>query len=301
MNSNNEIKKNKFFRDLDARDIGHFLLTKSWIIVIAAIVCIAFALVYTHFITPKYSSEASMMIVVGDSENAQSWSVGNQIVQATPGIIDGNQFCREVASMLTSPSRTSITDRRSCWQDFINNSYIYDALYTSSGRFETIDGVGQFTGITVADCGSEEKAQEENYKKIYRLLKSSVNVTINEDSPNTFTVTANTEIPELSYILANAVVFRYQYTIQNEFSVQNETLIVTNIYETGSIVTPVPENATNQNFAKNAVIAAAVAIVITTAVLTVIFIFDDKIKTPDDIEKHLALNILGTVPEFESK
>ena len=114
-------------------------------------------------------------------------------------------------------------------------------------------------------------------------------------------VTATTENPKLSYILANAVVIKYQNTIKNEFDFKNDTLVVTDIYDTGTVVEPTPENATNQNFAKNAIIAAAIAIIISALVLVVVFIFDDKIKTPDDIEKHLNLNILGTVPEFETK
>ncbi len=309
MNSTNESKKNKFFRELDARDIGRFILTKSWIIIVAAIACIAISLVFTHFITPKYSASSSMMVVVGDSENAQSWTIGNQIIQASPEIIDGNEFCRDVASMLTSPTRTSITDTFSCWQDFIhakskknNTNYIYDALYTSRGKYETIDDIGQFTGITIVKCGGDaEKAQKENYNEIYNLLKSSITVSFDSDSPNTFTVTANTENPELSYILANAVMLRYQYQIQNYFQVQNDTLIITDIYDTGSIVAATAENSTNQNFTRNAVIAAGVAVLVSVAVLVVVFIFDDKIKTPDDVEKHLGLNILGAVPEFESK
>ena len=295
MNSNNETKKSKFFRDLDARDIGHFLLTKSWIIIIAAILCVAIALVYTHFVTPKYSAKSSMMVVVGNSENSQSWSVGNQIVQATPGIINGNQFCQDVATMLTSQERS--WEVNASWIDFISIEYIQNELGDTYD-----DGIGKYTGITIDRCGGDTTlAQEKNYHKIYELLKSSIDVSINKDSPNTFTVTATTESPELSYILANAVVIKYQNTIKNEFDFKNETLIVTDIYETGSVAEPTPKNATNQNFAKNALIAGVVAIIISALVLVVVFIFDDKIKTPDDIEKHLNLNILGTVPEFESK
>ena len=118
MNSTNEPKKNKFFRELDARDIGRFLLTKSWIIIIAAIACVAISLIFTHFITPKYSASSSMMIVVGDSENTQSWSIGTQIIQASPEIIDGNEFCSDVASMLTKTERTSILPL-DYWGDFL--------------------------------------------------------------------------------------------------------------------------------------------------------------------------------------
>lgn len=300
MNSNNQPnqpKKSKFFRDLDARDIGHFLLTKSWIIIIAAIVCVAIALVYTHFVTPKYSAKASMMVVVGNSESQSSWAVGNQIVQATPGIINGNQFCQDVATMLTTQERS--WEVNATWIDFIAIDYIKDSLGNADSYK---DGIGQYTGITIADCDNdEEKAREENRKKIYNLLRDSIKVDINKDSPNTFTVTATTENPKLSYILANAVVIKYQNTIKNEFDFKNDTLVVTDIYDTGTVVEPTPENATNQNFAKNAIIAAAVAIIISALVLVVVFIFDDKIKTPDDIEKHLNLNILGTVPEFETK
>ena len=48
-------------------------------------------------------------------------------------------------------------------------------------------------------------------------------------------------------------------------------------------------------------LSAVVAIIAVCAILLAFYIFDDKIKTPDDIEKHLGLSVLGEIPEIEEE
>ena len=48
-------------------------------------------------------------------------------------------------------------------------------------------------------------------------------------------------------------------------------------------------------------LGAAIAVVVVCAILLAFYIFDDKIKTPDDIEKHLGLSVLGEIPEIEDE
>lgn len=46
---------------------------------------------------------------------------------------------------------------------------------------------------------------------------------------------------------------------------------------------------------------AAVGFVFTCLVLFVIFYFDDKIKTADDVEKYLGLTVLGVIPNISKE
>lgn len=289
MNSNNETKKSKTIREIDIRDLGHFLLVRSWIIAIAVILCIAVSLIFTAQITPTYNSSSSMMVVVGNSEDAESWSVGHQIIQTAPDIISGNEFCQSVADMLSTPeiSESRNTDTFAEFLDIENkygHQYIRNNLFGSDG---TEYGLPYYTG---------KATQEANYSYIYGLVKSA-RVTVDNDSPNTLTVVVNTTSPQLSYIIANAITYKYQEQVEELYSFEKNTILVTDIYETGFVsASPV-----NRSYFSNALKAAAVAVVVTAAILVVVFIFDDKIKTPDDIEKYLELNILGAIPDFQTK
>ena len=50
---NEQVKRKKVFKDIDIRDVVHYLLTKSWVIVIVVAVCLVAAILYTAFITTQ--------------------------------------------------------------------------------------------------------------------------------------------------------------------------------------------------------------------------------------------------------
>ena len=57
----------------------------------------------------------------------------------------------------------------------------------------------------------------------------------------------------------------------------------------------------NIHYFKNMALGAIISVVAICAILLAFYIFDDKIKTPDDIEKHLGLSVLGEIPEIEDE
>ena len=61
----------------------------------------------------------------------------------------------------------------------------------------------------------------------------------------------------------------------------------------------VPTSPSNINYFRDMFLSAVVAAIAICAILLAFYIFDDKIKTPDDIEKHLGLSVLGEIPEIE--
>lgn len=54
-----------------------------------------------------------------------------------------------------------------------------------------------------------------------------------------------------------------------------------------------PSNSLN---VKLAIVFAFLAAVVTFGVFVVMYVLDDKIRTPEDVEKRLGLSVLGTVP-----
>lgn len=61
-----------------------------------------------------------------------------------------------------------------------------------------------------------------------------------------------------------------------------------------------PEKPLSPNPLKNIIIGALLGFVISVGVVIVIFLLDDTIKNPDDVEKYLGLSVLASIPFDES-
>lgn len=286
MSSKNENVKKKGLKDFDIRDVGYFLLKKSWIIAIAAAVCLAFAIICTAIIPEKYVTTTSTFLVAGETGNSGAWAIGERIVENTPGLINGNSFCAEVAEVLNNQTEL---------QAFLNNpenKTIKDKLNEYLEKVEKKGKIESTTAISFFLYGYYDKITvEEN------MIINWISASVAGKDLNTFKITAETDSPALSYLVANVATSCYKTYVCEDMNVENESLLLTyEINDTGNIAS----NPSNKNYTKNSVIAAIAGAAIASAVLVIIFIFDDRIKTPDDIQKHLGLNILGTIPDFET-
>lgn len=65
-----------------------------------------------------------------------------------------------------------------------------------------------------------------------------------------------------------------------------------NIMDYGQI----PDHPSEPSLIKNSAIGAMLGFILICGILTVMYILNDSIKTPDDIEKYLGLNTLGLIP-----
>ena len=65
-----------------------------------------------------------------------------------------------------------------------------------------------------------------------------------------------------------------------------------NIMDYGQI----PSHPSEPSLVKNSMVGAMLGFVLICGILTVMYILNDSIKTPDDIEKYLGLNTLGLIP-----
>jgi len=108
----------------------------------------------------------------------------------------------------------------------------------------------------------------------------------------TFTVLSPNS--KLSKDLVNAVTEAFEKNIRDIVRIDS---IRTSIAQKG-VENP---KASNLHMARNAIIGALVGAVLAVAGLFVAFIFDDKIKTPDDINRYLDLNVLGVIPEIDQE
>lgn len=280
MDSNNT---NKQTTELDIRDIVSFLLTKLWII---ALVVLCFAIIAflwtTFFVTRQYTSSTSLFIINtsdsvtgNNSPSTSDWSIGKQLTKTSSELIKGN-YCDRVAERLNA--HTAILETTN------ENSVDLTAVLNSNGDKKGILQEGlKFREFFKRVTGSEQITGS--------YIRSCISVSSDEETC-IVSVTATSVDPQLSAAISNAVLELFGEYI-NEF--MKVDTIVTEISRSGKV----PTSASNANATRNAIIFAAIGAVLICAILIIIFIFDDKIKTPDDIEKQLKLSVLGAIPEIE--
>ena len=65
-----------------------------------------------------------------------------------------------------------------------------------------------------------------------------------------------------------------------------------NIVETANI----PDEPSSPSLLKSGVIGAALGILLSLAIVVIVYLMNDTVKTPEDVEKYLGLSVLGTIP-----
>ncbi|MBO5374382.1 MAG: hypothetical protein J6A54_02910 [Clostridia bacterium] len=108
----------------------------------------------------------------------------------------------------------------------------------------------------------------------------------------TFYVT--TYDPARSELIANE--------LANSFGAHIEEFMATDTIRTKQVdFAEQSSRPSNIHTTRNALLAGLVGAILACAVLVVIFMFDDKIKTPDDIDRYLELSVLGVIPEIDTE
>ena len=105
------------------------------------------------------------------------------------------------------------------------------------------------------------------------------------------TITFTDEDPEMAKKVADEVAKVSKARVKEIMNTQEPT-----IAEEGYV----PSQPSSPNTMKNVVMAGLLGVLLAMAVIVVIYLMDDTIKSSDDIEKYLGLTTLGVIP-IESK
>ena len=294
MDSNNNASTNNNATTLDIRDVVNFLLSKVWIIALVVLCFAIIAFLWTELlVTEQYSSTTDMFIIStagttlpsqAASNQMSNWSIGKQLTKTSSELIMGN-YCDYVALYLNAHNAiepkteqdVKLTEALNKTTDNSNKPLVsgmsFSQFYKDATKKEAI------TGDDVRSC----------------IRVSS------DDETCIISVTATTSNKRLSSAISNAVLALFGDYI-NDFMGSEaaegaavEDTVKTKISSSGKI----PANPSNKNSTGNAILYGLIGAVLICAILIIVFIFDDKIKTPDDVEKQLGLSILGAIPEID--
>ena len=290
MDSNNNVTANNS-STLDIREVANFLLSKFWIIALVVLCFAIAAFLWTELIvTEQFSSTTDMFIISTSgatqettSNQMSNWSVGKQLTKTSIELIMGD-YCNYVAKHLNahdpnsnSPQNKDLTEALNKTDD--NPNKVLEKGFPFIKFFNEATGKSAITG--------------DNVRSYIRVSS--------DDETCIVSVTATTTSRGLSAAISNAVLALFGDYI-NDFmegdgdnATATENTVKTKISSSGKI----PSNPSNKNSTRNAILFGIIGAVAICAILLVVFIFDDKIKTPDDIEKQLGLSVLGAIPEID--
>lgn len=122
-------------------------------------------------------------------------------------------------------------------------------------------------------------------------LSSSV-TTENKTNTRILTISVSNEDPELVQEIAN--------TLRETVSVKIREIMeidAVNTIEEANL----PSAPSSPNVMRNTMLGGILGVLITAGILVIIFLFDDTIKTPDDVEHYLGLNVLTSIPVTEGE
>lgn len=123
----------------------------------------------------------------------------------------------------------------------------------------------------------------------YNTLRGKLNVKLVQNT-EIISITVNDENPELAAQIANETAIVFMETVKDIMKVENVQVIDVAEVPTGS-VSPRPM--------LNIAIAAVLGVMLGVFITFLIEFLDNTIKTPEDVEKHLGLPVLGAIPMVE--
>ncbi len=121
-------------------------------------------------------------------------------------------------------------------------------------------------------------------------LAEMISVTTQQDT-RIITITVTDKNPTRAQDIANAV-----RTAASKHIYEVMDIEAVNVVDYANL----PEGPISPNVIKNTVIGAFVGIFLAVAIIVIVFLLDDTIKTPDDVERYLGLSVLASIPFDDS-
>ena len=116
--------------------------------------------------------------------------------------------------------------------------------------------------------------------------------TTNTENTRIMTIAVENEDPELARDIADTV----RQTASNEI-VDIMGIEAVNTIEEANL----PTSPSSPSVMRNTAMGGLLGLVLSAGIIIVIFLLDDTIKTPDDVENYLGLNVLTSIPIQEGE
>lgn len=168
------------------------------------------------------------------------------------------------------------------------NSVTYSDLQMGSQL--TKDYAELIVSRTVTTRTIAELALQERYSDMKNItpdgLKDMITVTTQTDN-RVITITVTDTSPTRAQDIANEVRIAASEHIAEVMDIQ-----AVNVVDYANL----PDSQVSPNLMKSAVIGGLVGVFLSIVIIVIVFLTDDTIKTPDDVERYLGLSVLASIP-----
>lgn len=183
--------------------------------------------------------------------------------------------------LLITPMYVSTTKVYVLSKQDSNSTVTYSDLQTSS-QF-TID----YMELVKSRPVLEQVISVLNLDMTTEELKSRITVATAQDSGRILSISVEDEDPKLARDIVNAI--REAAGIQITAVMDADSV---NTVEDGNL----PTAPSSPSLKKNVAIGGLLGVVLAAGIIIVIFLLDDTIKSPADVEQYLELNVLASIP-----
>lgn len=182
------------------------------------------------------------------------------------------------------------------------SNYFIDPVYESTARLYILTQSTSLTSLADIQVGTsltqdykeliksrtvvEQVIENMGLSRSYSSVLKQLTIT-NPSNTRIIVITVQDTDPELARVMADEFVDVSKQYI-SDIMVTKEPSVV----EYGNS----PMKPVSPNVMKNTLIGALLGLFLSVAVIVIIYMMDDTIKTTDDIEKYLGLNTLASVP-----
>ncbi len=120
----------------------------------------------------------------------------------------------------------------------------------------------------------------------YQELSQIIGI-VNPDQTRSIEITVTYPDPKIAKEISDELA-----SVSAEYASEIMDVQPPRVFESGKVA----EHQSSPNLLKNIIIAMLVGIIITCAIIVVLQLLDDTIKSQEDVEKYLGLNTLGLIP-----
>lgn len=145
---------------------------------------------------------------------------------------------------------------------------------------------GDFTTLAKSRPALESVIKDLNLDMSYTALSASVNIE-NLTDTHILKISVTNSDPELARDISNAMAESTAETIASVMATDKPSIAEKAI---------TPAAPSSPNLMKNTAIGGIIGAVLAVAVIVILYMLDDTIKTEEDVKKYLELNTLASLP-----
>ena len=187
---------------------------------------------------------------------------------------------------------------------FVGTKLLMTPMYTSVTKMYVLSRQDSSAGVTYSDLqtGSQLTRDYAELVKSRPVLEQVIAVLNLDMEPEDLAKNITVETPTDTRILSISVESDNPKEAKEIADTLRETVSseIKEIMHAESVDTiedgNLPKEPSSPSLKKNMVLGGALGVFLTLAILIFIFLRDDTIKNPDDVEQYLGLNVLTSIP-----